>query len=142
MVNPKTKQVTDVDQQFVVTSDGSSDGSGNLTLTISPPIITSGVHQTVNVVPADNAGLTFTGTASTTYPQNMVFHKNAMALAMVPMEMPQAVYNGSRQSYKGMSVRVIPIYDGTNDISKWRLDVLYGRKLIDPRLAVRASGTS
>lgn len=142
MVNPKTKQVTDVDQQFVVTADGSSDGSGNLTLTISPPIITSGPHQTVNVAPADNAGLTFTGTANTGYPQNMVFHKNTMALAMVPMEMPQAAYNGARQSYKGMSVRVIPIYDGTNDISKWRLDVLYGRKLIDPRLAVRLSGTS
>lgn len=141
MVNPKTKAVTNVDQQFVVVSDGSSDGSGNLTLTISPPIITSGPHQTVNVAPADNAGLVMLGTASTTYQQNIVFHKNAMALAMVPMEMPQAVYNGSRQTYKGMSVRVIPIYDGTNDISKWRLDLLYGRKLIDPRLITRLSGT-
>lgn len=141
MVNPKTKAVTDVDQQFVVMSDGSSDASGNLTLTISPPIITSGPHQTVNVAPADNAGLVMLGTASTTYDQNLVFHKNAMALAMVPMEMPQAVYNGARQSYKGMSVRVIPIYDGTNDVSKWRLDLLYGRKLIDPRLITRLSGT-
>lgn len=142
MVNPKTKAVTDVDQQFVVTADGSSDGSGNLTLTISPPIITSGPHQTVNAAPADNAGLVFVGTASTGYKQNMVFHKNAMALAIVPMEMPQAAYNGARQTYKDISVRVIPIYDGTNDISKWRLDLLYGRKLIDPRLATRLSGTS
>lgn len=142
MVNPKTKAVTDVDQQFVVISDGSSDGSGNLTLTISPPIITSGPHQTVNVAPADNAGLTFLGTASTTYNQNLVFHKNTMALAMVPMELPQAAYGAARQSYKGMSVRVIPIYDGTNDVSKWRLDLLYGRKLLDPRLAVRLSGSS
>jgi hypothetical protein len=142
MVNPKTKAVTDVDQQFVVISDGSSDGSGNLTLTISPPIITSGPHQTVNVVPADNAGLTFLGTAATTYNQNLVFHKNTMALAMVPMELPQAAYGAARQTYKGMSVRVIPIYDGTNDISKWRLDLLYGRKLLDPRLAVRLSGSS
>jgi len=39
-------------------------------------------------------------------------------------------------------VRVIPVYDGTNDVSKWRLDVLYGRKLIDPRLITRLSGTS
>ena len=60
---------------------------------------------------------------------------------MVPMEMPAAAYGGSRKSYKGVSVRVIPTYDGTNDISKWRLDVLYGREAIDPRLAVRASGT-
>lgn len=141
MVNPKTKAVTDVDQQFVVTADGSSDGSGNLTLTISPPIITSGPYQTVNTAPADNAGLVFLGTASTAYPQNMMYHKNTMALAVVPMEMPAAAYGGHRESYKGMSVRVIPIYDGTNDISKWRLDLLYGRKVIDPRLGVRVSGS-
>lgn len=142
MVNPKTKAVTDVDQQFVVCDDGSSDGSGNLTLTISPPIITSGPHQTVNVAPADSAGLTFSGTASTGYVQNMMYHKNTMALAVVPMEMPAAAYGGHRESYKGLSVRVVPIYDGVNDISKWRLDLLYGRKVIDPRLGVRSSGAN
>lgn len=141
MVNPKTKVATAIDQQFVVISDGSSDASGNLTLTISPPIITSGPYQTVNVAPADNAGLVFDGTASTTYRQNLAFHKNAMALAVVPMEMPPAAYGGTRQSYKNLSVRLIPTYDATNDISKWRLDLLYGRKLIDPRLTVRFAGT-
>ena len=142
MVNPRTKQVTDVDQQFVITADGSSDGSGNLTLTISPPIITSGPYQTVNAAPADNAGLVMVGTASTGYVQNMAYHKNTMGLAIVPMEMPAAAYGGHRESYKGISLRVIPIYDGTNDISKWRMDMLYGRKVIDPRLAVRMSGAS
>lgn len=141
MVNPKTKVATAIDQQFVVVSDGSSDASGNLTLTISPPIITSGPYQTVNVAPADNAGLVFDGTASTAYRQNLAFHKNAMALAVVPMEMPPAAYGGTRQSYKNLSVRLIPTYDATNDISKWRLDLLYGRKLIDPRLTVRFAGT-
>jgi len=99
------------------------------------------VYQTVNVAPADNAGLTFIGSASTGYAQNMMYHKNTMALAIVPMEMPAAAYGGHRESYKGLSVRVIPIYDGTNDISKWRLDLLYGRKVIDPRLGVRVSGS-
>lgn len=141
MVNPKTKATTSILQQFVVASDASSDGSGNLTATISPPIITSGPHQTVNAAPADNAAITVLGTASTTYRQNLAFHKNAMALAFVPLEMPQAAYGASRQSYKGVSVRVIPTYDGTNDISKWRLDVLYGRKLIDPRVVTRFAGT-
>lgn len=141
MVNPKTKVATAIDQQFVVVADGSSDGSGNLTLTISPPIITSGPYQTVNVAPADNAGLVFDGTASTAYRQNLAFHKNAMALAVVPMEMPPAAYGGTRQSYKNLSVRLIPTYDAANDISKWRLDLLYGRKLIDPRLTVRFAGT-
>lgn len=141
MVNPKTKAKTNILQQFVVTADTSSDGSGNLTAVVSPPIISSGPYQTVDSVPADNAALTILGTASTAYRQNLAYHKTAMALAMVPLEMPQAAYGGSRESYKGMSCRVIPIYDGTNDISKWRLDVLYGRKLIDPRLITRFSGT-
>lgn len=142
MVNAKTKATTTILQQFVVTADVSSDGSGNLTATISPPIITSGAHQTCSAAPADNAALTVVGTAATGYKQNIAYHKNTMALAIVPLEMPPAAYNGARESYKGMSVRVIPIYDGTNDISKWRLDLLYGRKVIDPRLATRLSGTA
>jgi hypothetical protein len=48
----------------------------------------------------------------------------------------------SRQTYKGTSVRVIPVYDGVNDESAWRLDILYGTKVIDERLATRISGTA
>ena len=143
MVNAKTKDTTSILQQFVVTADANSGAStGPATLTISPPIITSGPHQTVNAAPADNALLGMVGTAATTYRQNLAFHKNAMALAIVPMEMPAAAYGGTRQSYKNISVRLIPTYDHTNDISKWRMDVLYGRKLIDPRVATRFAGTA
>lgn len=144
MVNQKTKATTAVLQQFVVNADVTADGSGNATLSISPPIISASgqPHRTVSAAPADNAALTWLGAASTVFQQNLVFHKNAMALACVPMEMPQAAYNGSRQSHKGFSLRVIPIYDGTNDVSKWRLDMLYGRKMLDPRLGTRVSGTA
>lgn len=144
MVNPKTKVSTGILQNFVVTADVTANATTTTDspLVISPPIITSGPHKTVNAAPADDATITVLGSASTGYAQNMVFHKNTMALAVVPMEMPQGAYNGSRQSYKGLSCRVIPVYDGTNDISKWRLDLLYGRKVIDPRLATRLSGTS
>lgn len=144
MVNPKTKVKTAVLQQFVVTAAKTADEttSNATTLTVSPPVITSGPHQTVDAAPADNATITVVGTASTGYLQNMVFHKNAMALAVVPLELPAAAYGASRESYKGLSCRVIPVYDGTNDVSTWRLDLLYGRKLIDPRLATRLSGTA
>lgn len=145
MVNQKTKASTGILQQFVVLADVTADGTttNTTTLSISPPIISAaGPHRTVNAAPANDATITILGTASTGYRQNMVFHKNTMALACVPMDMPQAAYNGSRQSHKGFSLRVIPIYDGTNDISKWRLDMLYGRKIIDPRLGTRISGTA
>ncbi len=144
MVNPKTKVSTGVKQQFVVTANATSDGSGNMTPSISPPIILSGPHQTVTMVgvsATDGLTITNVGTASTNYVQNMVFHKNAMALACVPMEMPVASVGGARKSYKGISVRVVPVWDGINDVSKWRLDLLYGRKLIDPRIICRISGT-
>lgn len=142
-VNPKTKATTSVLQQFVVTANVTADGTttNTTTLTISPPIIVSGPHQTCNAAPADDAAITIVGSASTAYRQNLFYHKNAMALAVVPMEMPPAAYGAARETYKGLSVRVIPTYNGSTDTSTWRLDLLYGRALIDPRLVVRSSGT-
>jgi hypothetical protein len=36
---------------------------------------------------------------------------------------------------------VIPYYDGVNDISNYRLDVLFGVRALDGRLATRLSGS-
>ena len=141
MVNPKTKVSTGILQQFVVNTAITLDATD--TINISPPIITSGPHQTVALSTgtfASNAILNL-GTASTAYKQNLVYHKNAFALACVPMELPPGAYGAARQSYQGFSVRVMPVYDGVNDVSKWRLDMLYGRTILDPRMAVRLNGT-
>lgn len=142
-VNPKTKATTSVLQQFVVTTAVTAQATttNTTTLTISPPIIISGPHQTVNSSPTDDAVITIVGSTSTTYRQNLFYHKNAMALAVVPMEIPPGAYGAARESYKGISVRVIPTYNAATDTSTWRLDLLYGRALIDPRLVVRSSGT-
>ena len=48
----------------------------------------------------------------------------------------------ARESYKGTSALVIPYYEGVNDVSKYRLDVLYGLKVVDNRLVVRMSSGS
>lgn len=138
-VNPVTKATLSYLKQFTVVSDVTADGTTTTetTIRISPPIITSGAFQNVSAAPANDKALTFIGTASTVLRQNLVFHKNAFALAMVPMEMPAGATGGTRKSYKGLSVRLQPYYDGTNDISNWRLDVLYGVKCLDPRLATR-----
>lgn len=127
-------------QQFTVMANGSSDGAGNLTMTISPPIITTGPQQTVSAVPADNAALTFMGTANTNYPINVGFHRNAFALVTVPLEMPDGVAFKARESYKGLSMRVVKDYDITNDTEIIRLDILYGVKAIYPDLACRLIG--
>jgi hypothetical protein len=140
-VNPQTFQSTGALQGFVVGADATADGSGNMTITISPPIIISGAHQTVTAAPADNAAITIkTGTASTAYPQNLLFHPNAFALVTVPMELPDGAVFKARETYKGLSIRVIKAYDYTNDKDIIRTDILYGVKAIYPELACRATG--
>lgn len=143
-VNPVTKATLPHLQQFVVKADATADATttNTTTLTISPPIITSGAFQTVSAAPENDATITIMGTASYNYSQNLVFHKNAFSLVMVPMIAPPGAVDVARKSYNGYSVRVIPYYDGTNDVSNWRLDVLYGKKTIDARLATRLSGTA
>lgn len=140
-VNPKTKAALSFLQQFVVTADATSGAAtGPAALTISPPIITSGAYKTVSAAPADNAAITVLGSGGTGYRQNLSYHKNAFALAVVPMVAPPGAVDVGRETKNGLSVRVIPYYDGANDVSKWRLDILYGRKLIDPRIACRFNG--
>jgi hypothetical protein len=142
-VNPVTKVVLPILKQFVVApgSTLASDGSGNLTITIAPQIISSGAFQNVSAAPANSAALTFVGTGSTAYSNALMFDKNAFALCMVPMVRPPGSVDCSRVSKNGISIRVIPYYDGTNDVSNWRLDCIFGTKTIDRRLAVRVSGT-
>jgi hypothetical protein len=142
-VNPVTKAVLPILKQFVVApgSTLASDGSGNLTMTIAPQIISSGAFQNVSAAPANSAALTFVGTGSTAYSNALMFDKNAFALCMVPMVRPPGSVDCSRVSKNGISIRVIPYYDGTQDVSNWRLDCIFGTKTIDRRLAVRVSGT-
>lgn len=128
-------------QQFTVLSDATADGTGNATLTISPPIITSGPQQTVSAVPADNAAITKSfATASTAYAQNLAFHKDAFALVTVPLDMPDGAAFKARESHDGLSIRVVKDYDISADTDIIRLDILYGVKAVMPDLAVRLWG--
>ncbi len=143
-VNPVTKAKLPHLQQFVVRSavTAAASSANETVITISPPIITSGAHQTVDAAPGNDKAIIPVGAASGGYAQNMVFRKNAFSLVMVPMVTPPGAKEVAHQSYKGLTVRVIPVYDGINDNSLWRLDVLYGVKTIDARQATRVSGTA
>lgn len=141
-VNPVSKAVQSYLQQFVVVTAGLASG-GAVTLTISPPIITSGAYQTVSVPSGGIASkaIVNVGAASTTFKQSLVFHKNAFALAVVPMVKPEGAVDVQRATYNGLSMRMIPVYTGSSDTSAWRIDVLLGTKAIYPDLACRLSGT-
>lgn len=140
-VNPRTKVTTGFLQQFVVINQVTADSSGLKTITISPAIITSGPYQTVTAAPADGAVITPLGTASTTYAQNLIFHKNAFVLVMADLEMPDGAVWKARESKNNFSLRVLKWYDGENDEEKIRLDVLYGTKALYQDLATRISGS-
>lgn len=139
-VNPINKESTGVLQQFVVREDVTSDGTGNATFEIAPAIVTSGPYQNVDAAPADNAAITVMGTASTSYAQNLAFHKNAFALVTCPLDVPDGTNWAAQESHNGYSIRVIKDYDITNDKEIIRLDVLYGCEAIYPDLATRRTG--
>lgn len=137
-VNPETKQSTGALRQFVVTADASSDGSGNLTAVISPAIIAGGAFQNVTARPADNAAITVvTGTASTSYAQNLIFHRDAITFVSVDMELPNGVDMAAKASFDGLTVRFIRDYDITNNRRISRFDVVCGAAVTYPDWAVR-----
>jgi hypothetical protein len=141
-VNPVTKATLAFRKQFTVLEDTVT-AAGDTAIKISPPIIPTGAFKNVSNAPSDGTTtIAKVGTGGTGYRQNLVFHKNAFALVSVPLVSPPGAVDVARKSYKGLNVRVIPVYDGVNDTSAWRLDILYGTKTIDPRLATRVSGTT
>jgi hypothetical protein len=103
-VNPVTKADLGFLKQFVVTADVTASGSA-VTLTISPMPVFSGPFQNckfaAGVTDLNTKAVVFKGTASTAYPQNLIFNKNAFALVMVPLVSPPGAVDVSRQSYKG-----------------------------------------
>jgi len=143
-VNPVSKETLDFLQPFTLVSAVTANATttADTTLTITPPIIVAGPYQTVSTSPADGATINYIGTASTAYPQNLVFHKNAFALVTVPLEMPDSAGWKARESRNGLSVRLVKFYDGDNDVEYIRADILYGVQTIYPELAARISGSA
>lgn len=144
-VNPVTKAPLAYLKMFTIVEEPAAAATNQVDIVISPAMIWTGAFKNVDVqgvTDLNNQAVTFMGSPEANYRQNLVFHKNAFALVSVPLVAPPGAVDVGRETYKNTSVRVIPVYDGTNDASMWRLDVLYGVKAIDPRLAARLSGSA
>jgi len=131
-VHPETKVSTGILQQFVVGS-----GATTTSFPISPSIVTSGALQNVSGSPADNAAITFAGTASTNHGISMLYHPDAFTFATADLVMPSGVDMASRQVFEGISMRFVRQYTISNDQFPGRFDVLYGYKTIRAALACR-----
>lgn len=144
-VNPQTKQSTGKLMDFVVTADCNSSAGGVVTPTIYPAIIASGAYQNVTNVPADNSAVTTFGHTSSyagiVAPQNLVFHKSAIALCVVPLEkIDGADMTVATDPETGLSIRLWS--DGNILTGKGikRLDILFGSKVVRPEFAARVVG--
>ena len=138
-VNPQTRESTGSLQQFVVTA--AATGSSTATLSISPAIYTAdNALATVDSFPQASAVVTMVGTASTQYPQNLVYHKDAITFATADLLLPQGVDMAARAVHNGISLRVVRQYDINNDRLPCRIDVLYGFSTIRPQMACRIWG--
>ena len=138
-VNPQTRESTGSLQQFVVTAAAS--GSSTATLSVSPAMYTSDqALATINAFPQSGAVVTMLGSALGSYPQNLVYHKDAITFATADLLLPQGVDMASRQVHNGISMRVVRQYDINNDRLPCRIDVLYGYGVIRPQMGVRLWG--
>jgi hypothetical protein len=150
-VNPENQQPIDVvvaagtgNQYFVVTANCVADGAGLMTIPIYPPIVVAAplvAAGTVTASPAAGALLTLlSGALSTRFPINLAYHQDAFTLGTADLEMPNGVDFAARETYDGISMRIVRAYDILNDQFPCRVDVLGGWATLRPELASRIAG--
>lgn len=138
-VNPQTRETTGSLFQFVALADATG-VSGTWTVTVAPIYSAAHALATVNALPLVNAVVTFLGSASGQYAQNLVYHKDAITFATADLLLPQGVDMAARAVHNGISLRVVRQYDINNDRMPCRIDVLYGYSTIRPQMAARIWG--
>lgn len=139
-------------QQFRVVGDHTASSGAIAALRIFPAIIVPGsgsggdinvntAHATVDAAPADNAAITWLGTASTAYKARAILNKQSVIVNTVDLVMP-ATGEASRKSLTKvpLSVRMWKNSDfgtGAHDV---RFDVALTANVRDRRRSVRING--
>lgn len=145
--HPETKAAYAHLQQFTVIT--TSAGAG---CTVSPTIYLGLSDSTAakrNVCSASGAALaltdfnsktlTFHGAASTTYRQNLMYHRDAFTFVTADLPLMDDAHKCVRMTKDGISLRVWQASDIRNDELLLRIDVLYGFKTLRPAWACRIS---
>ena len=138
--HPETKQAYSHLQQFTVITTSASGA-----ITVSPTIYLTGPRQ--NVASSASAQLattafnaqvvTFVGSASTTYLQNLMYHKEAFQFITADLPLMGGAHNCARRVQDGLSLRVWFDGDIRNDELLCRIDILYGMASLRPEWACR-----
>lgn len=131
-------------QQFTITAIGAS------TTTVSPTIYLGLSPSTAayrNVVTSagaalalsafNSATLTFVGAASTSYVQNLMYHKEAFQFVSADLPIMDDAAKCVRRVQDNVSLRVWQASDIRNDEQLMRIDALYGFAALRPEWASR-----
>ena len=145
-VNPVTKLSTGDLMPFVITTTV-SDVSGTVTAQISPAIQLSGPTQNVTALPVSTALIYLWGVHDSSShvmsgivsPTSVVMHKQAFGLAMADLALPDGGMGSRARDKDGLNfpIRVVKWYDGRNDDTLYRVDVLYGWSQLRAKFASR-----
>lgn len=121
------------DQLYAVTADATASGN-SVTVSISPPLRTalSSTPWSRKQLKSDGAHLS-----------ELAFHSDALALVMVPLpgEAMGARVQTVTDDNSGLSLRARLFYDGNRSAHYFAIDALYGRKVLDPDMAVRGAAS-
>lgn len=121
--------VTGMTQQFACTADVTA-STGAATVAITPKLPSAIADNTViTVIQSDKK-------------ENLLFHRNAMALAMARLpdaanRLPGVIVQSVQDPITGLAIRARLFYEGQNSKLFVALDILYGWKTLDPNLMVR-----
>lgn len=138
-VNRITKQTTGALRQFVVTADAAN---GATQVSIYPAIVPAAAdgsavqYQTVTASPANGAAMALAHKAGETYRKNIAFVPEAVTMATADLELPKGVHEAARESFDGISMRMVTAYNVSTDQFITRLDILYGYLWVRPEWAV------
>lgn len=137
--HPETKAAYPHLQQFTVVSGTSG------ALTVSPATHLTGAKK--NVCASDGSDLattdfnsqtaTFVGSASTSYAQSLMYHKEAFQFITADLPILDDAQKCVRKQQDGLSIRVWMASDIRNDELLMRLDILYGMAQLRPEWACR-----
>jgi hypothetical protein len=138
-VNRITKQNTGQLRQFAVTANVPT---GSTSIPIYPALVPASggnavQYQTVTASPANGAAVNQASGVlpGVTYRKNFAYAPEAVTLATADLEIPRGVHEAARESFDGVSMRMITDYFIGTDQMITRLDVLYGYLWIRPEWA-------
>jgi len=137
--HPETKAAYGHLKQFTVVS------ATTAAITFSPAIYLTGARKNVSdsvgddVSPSTTAALVFVGAASTSYAQNLMYHKDAFTFATGALPIMADAAKCAVKTADGLSIRLWQASDIRNDEMLTRLDILYGYKAIRPQWACRVT---